>query len=75
VIGLYDALGRPLLGLLEAETAHHLAIKALKLAPLPSRNENDALLALERHAVSQVIALWPGIRCLVVLARVRIRRE
>jgi hypothetical protein len=29
VIGLYDALGRPLLGLLEAETAHHLAIKAL----------------------------------------------
>src|SRR5437879_3481399 len=52
VIGLYDALGRPLLGLLEAETAHHLAIKALKLAPLPSRSEDDALLAVRTFGLN-----------------------
>jgi dihydroorotate dehydrogenase len=52
VIGLYDALGRPLLGLLEAETAHHLAIKALKLAPLPSRSEDDALLAVRAFGLN-----------------------
>jgi dihydroorotate dehydrogenase len=52
VIGLYDALGRPLLGLLEAETAHHLAIKALKLAPLPSRREDDTLLAVRAFGLN-----------------------
>jgi dihydroorotate dehydrogenase len=52
VIGLYDALGRPLLGLLEAETAHHLAIKALKLAPLPSQSEDDALLAVRAFGLN-----------------------
>jgi dihydroorotate dehydrogenase len=52
VIGLYDALGRPLLGLLEAETAHHLAIKALKLAPLPNRSEDDALLAVRAFGLN-----------------------
>jgi dihydroorotate dehydrogenase len=52
VIGLYDALGRPLLGLLEAETAHHLAIKALKLAPLPARSKDDALLAVRAFGLN-----------------------
>jgi len=52
VIGLYDALGRPLLGLLEAETAHHLAIKALKIAPLPSQSEDDALLAVRAFGLN-----------------------
>jgi dihydroorotate dehydrogenase len=52
VIGLYDKLGRPLLGLLEAETAHHLAIKALKLAPLPNRIEDDALLAVRAFGLN-----------------------
>ena len=52
MIGLYDALGRPLLGLLEAETAHQLAIKALKLAPLPSRSEDDALLAVRAFGLN-----------------------
>jgi dihydroorotate dehydrogenase len=52
VIGLYDALGRPLLGLLEAETAHHLAIKALKLAPLPIRSKDDALLAVRAFGLN-----------------------
>jgi dihydroorotate dehydrogenase len=52
VIGLYDALGRPLLGLLEAETAHHLAVKALKVAPLPNRTEDDALLAVRAFGLN-----------------------
>jgi dihydroorotate dehydrogenase len=52
VIGLYDALGRPLLGLVEAETAHHLAIKALKLAPLPSRSEDDTRLAVRAFGLN-----------------------
>jgi dihydroorotate dehydrogenase len=52
VIGLYDALGRPLLGLLEAETAHHLAIKALKVAPLPNRSKDDALLAVRAFGLN-----------------------
>ena len=52
MIGLYDKLGRPLLGLLEAETAHHLAIKALKLAPLPNRIEDDALLAVRAFGLN-----------------------
>jgi dihydroorotate dehydrogenase len=52
VIGLYDALGRPLLGLLEAEKAHHLAIKALKLAPLPNQSEDDALLAVRAFGLN-----------------------
>jgi dihydroorotate dehydrogenase len=52
LIGLYDALGRPLLGLLEAETAHHLAIKALKLAPLPNRSGDDALLAVRAFGLN-----------------------
>jgi dihydroorotate dehydrogenase len=52
VIGLYDALGRPLLGLLEAEKAHHLAIKALKLAPLPNRSDDDALLAVRAFGLN-----------------------
>jgi dihydroorotate dehydrogenase len=33
VIGLFDSLARPFMGLIEAENAHALAIKALKLAP------------------------------------------
>ena len=52
MIGLYDALGRPLLGRLEAETAHHLAIKALKLAPLPNRSEDDPLLAVRAFGLN-----------------------
>jgi dihydroorotate dehydrogenase len=47
VIGLFDALARPLMGLIEAEQAHGLAIKALKLTPLPSPPPNDARLAVQ----------------------------
>ena len=52
MIGLYDALARPLLGLLEAEDAHRLAIKALKLAPLPSLSEDDPLLAVRAFGLN-----------------------
>ncbi len=33
MIGVFDCLARPLLGLVEAENAHRLAIQALKLVP------------------------------------------
>jgi dihydroorotate dehydrogenase len=46
VIGLFDVLARPLMGLIEAEQAHGLAIKALKLAPLPASAPDDAHLAV-----------------------------
>jgi dihydroorotate dehydrogenase len=46
VIGLFDTFARPLMALIEAETAHSLAIKALKLAPLPPPAANDARLAV-----------------------------
>jgi dihydroorotate dehydrogenase len=45
VIGLLDALARPF-GLIEAEQAHGIAIKALKLAPLPAPAPDDASLAV-----------------------------
>ena len=35
VIALFDRLARPLLRTLDPETAHALALNALKLAPLP----------------------------------------
>jgi len=41
VIGLLDALGLPLLGLMEAENAHALAIKALTLMPHGSAAADD----------------------------------
>lgn len=52
MIGLFDALARPVLGLLEAENAHRLAINALKLAPLPARAEDDALLAVRAFGLN-----------------------
>jgi dihydroorotate dehydrogenase len=52
VIGLFDMLGRPLIGLLEAENAHRLAIKALRLAPLPAPPHNDPLLAVRAFGLN-----------------------
>ena len=34
MIGLFDALARPLMGLIEAEQAHALTLRALRLAPI-----------------------------------------
>jgi dihydroorotate dehydrogenase len=45
VIGLFDALARQLMGLLEPENAHRLAINALRLAPLAPPAVDDARLA------------------------------
>src|SRR5262252_1162752 len=52
VIALYDALARPLLGLIEPENAHRLAISGLKLAPLPGRSRDDALLAVRAFGLN-----------------------
>jgi len=45
VIGLFDTLARPLMGWLEPENAHRLAINGLKLAPLTPPAADDARLA------------------------------
>jgi len=46
VIGLLDRLARPLLHALDPEDAHLLAIRMLKLAPLPRPARDDARLAM-----------------------------
>jgi dihydroorotate dehydrogenase len=52
VIAFYDTLARPLLGLIEPESAHRLAIKGLKVAPLPSRSDDDPLLAVRAFGLN-----------------------
>ena len=52
MIGLFDVLARPLMGLLDAENAHRLAINALKLAPLPAAAEDDAQLAVRAFGLN-----------------------
>jgi dihydroorotate dehydrogenase len=52
VIGLFDTLARPLMGLLEAENAHRLAVNALKLAPMPPAAEDDASLAVRAFGLN-----------------------
>jgi dihydroorotate dehydrogenase len=46
VIGLLDRLGRPLLGLLDAENAHRLAIQGLKLVPRGAPPKDDPRLSV-----------------------------
>jgi dihydroorotate dehydrogenase len=46
VIRLFDRLAAPLLRTLDPETAHALALNALKLAPLPRARADDARLAV-----------------------------
>jgi len=45
MIGLFDRLSRPLLRALDPEDAHGLAIRMLKLAPLPQAARDDERLA------------------------------
>jgi dihydroorotate dehydrogenase len=52
VIGLFRALARPLLGLLDAENAHTLAIKALKHAPIGRAAPDDASLAVRAFGLN-----------------------
>jgi dihydroorotate dehydrogenase len=46
VIGLFDRLALPFLGLIDAENAHRLAIQALKLAPRGPSAADDARLSV-----------------------------
>jgi dihydroorotate dehydrogenase len=52
MMGLLDALARPLMGLMEAEKAHRLAVNALKWAPLPRPGDDDALLAIRAFGLN-----------------------
>jgi hypothetical protein len=47
MIGLFDHLVRPLLRRLDPETAHGLAVSALKIAPLPRAGADDEKLRVE----------------------------
>jgi dihydroorotate dehydrogenase len=46
VIGLFDRLARPLLGLMDAEHAHRLAIRGLKVLPRGPARADDARLSV-----------------------------
>jgi dihydroorotate dehydrogenase len=52
VIGLFDALARPFLGLIEAEHAHRLAVVALKLAPRGRTLADDPALAVRAFGLN-----------------------
>jgi len=52
MMGLLDALARPLMGFMEAENAHRFAVSALKWAPLPPPGEEDALLAMRAFGLN-----------------------
>ena len=52
MIGLFDTFARPLMALIEAETAHALAIKALRFAPLPPPAADDARLAVRAFGLN-----------------------
>jgi dihydroorotate dehydrogenase len=62
VIGLFDRLARPLMGLLEPENAHRLAINALKLAPLTWPEPDDARLAVRVFGLNfpNPVGMAPG---------------
>ena len=42
MIGLFERFARPLLRAMDPEDAHALALRALKLAPLPKAVQDDA---------------------------------
>jgi dihydroorotate dehydrogenase len=52
VIGLFDALARPLMGFIDAEQAHGLTVKALRLAPLPRPAPDDPRLAVRAFGLN-----------------------
>jgi dihydroorotate dehydrogenase len=62
VIALFDTLARPLMGLLEPENAHRLAINALKLAPLATPVADDARLAMRVFGLNfpNPVGMAPG---------------
>ncbi len=52
MIGLFDALARPLMRLLDAEDAHRLAVNALKLAPLGQPADDDRRLMVRAFGLN-----------------------
>jgi dihydroorotate dehydrogenase len=62
VIGLFDVLARPLMGLMEPENAHRLAVGALKLAPLAPPADEDGLLAVRAFGLNfpNPVGIAPG---------------
>ena len=52
MIGLIDTLALPLMRRLEAEHAHAVAVKALRLAPLPQARGNDPRLAVRAFGLN-----------------------
>jgi len=52
MMGLLEALARPLMGLMEAENAHRLAVRALQWTPLVPPAGEDALLAVRAFGIN-----------------------
>src|SRR5262245_35025550 len=52
MIGLFESLARPFLGLLDAENAHRLAIHALKLPPFVKLTSDDPRLAVRAFGLN-----------------------
>src|SRR5579872_6443188 len=52
MIGIFDCLARPLLGLVEAENAHRLAIQALKLVPRGRPQADDPKLSVRAFGLN-----------------------
>lgn len=62
VIGLFDRLARPLLRVLDPETAHSFAIKALKLVPRRTGATDDSRLAVRAFGLNfpNPVGIAPG---------------
>src|SRR6266481_9301774 len=52
MLELFERFARPLLRVMDPEDAHGLALRALKLAPLPKAPEDDARLAVRAFGLS-----------------------
>ncbi len=52
MIGLFERFARPLLRVMDPEDAHGLALRALKLAPLPKAVQDDARLAVRAFGLT-----------------------
>lgn len=52
MIGLFDRIARPLLRVLDPETAHSLTVKALRHAPLPGPPVDDPHLAVRAFGLN-----------------------
>jgi len=62
VIGVFERFARPLLQLLDAETAHSLAIKGLKVAPVGAAPADDSRLKVQAFGLEfpNPVGIAPG---------------